>query len=252
MRNLLLSVLALALLSQTPTAAPAEPDSLSEAEPAWSGGIEMTGTNNYIWHGMSANKAAIFQPYVWISHKNFTLSLWSSWALTTPKDDIKRPEIDPIITYEFAWRNFNFETYFNYYHYIDQPDDPNTGEVAGIVRYPLGIVTLRAGVICDVMEYSGALYTEEAVEIEKELNNRFTAFGAVTLGAGSGRFNKAYLGLNRATASVLSLDAHVTWTLASGLYLLPWLQYNQTLNRELKSEMNDHSSSFGLTAGKEF
>ena len=250
-KRLILPLLLTALLRLT-FAAPEVADSLGEADPAWSGGIETAATNAYLWRGMIVNEAAILQPAAWVTHKNVTLTLWSSWTLSEPKDDIKRPEIDAALTYEFSWQNLAFETYFNYYGYIDQPDAPNTGELACIAGYPIGIFTLKAGVMCDIIEYAGALYTEEGVEVEKELNDQFTAFGALTLGAGSAKFNDAYFELHRTTASLLSLEGRLTWTRPSGLYLQPWLQFNQTLDNDLKPYLKKHTSSFGLTAGHEF
>ncbi|HQG46000.1 MAG TPA: hypothetical protein PLG50_10095, partial [bacterium] len=136
--------------------------------------------------------------------------------------------------------------------YINQPDAPSTGELACIVGYPVGILTLKAGFMYDIVEYTGALYTQEGVEIEKELTDQVSASGALMLGAGSAKFNDAYFGLSKATASLLSIDGRLTWTLPTGLYLQPWFQYNRTLNHELKPYLKNHTSSFGLTAGKEF
>ncbi|NLP12345.1 hypothetical protein GX408_18240 [bacterium] len=247
---LLSSALFFALLSAT-FAAPVDADS-AEAEPQWSGGVELTGTNNYLWRGMTVNEAAILQPTAWLTHRGVTLSLWSSWTLSEPKDDIKRHEIDAAITYTFELAKLAFETYFNYYHYLDQPDAPNTGEVACIVGYPLGIVTLKAGVMCDVMEYSGAVYTEQGVEVEKELNDRFTFFGGLGLGSAFKKFNEAYFELPHSTTSLISLEGRLTYTAANGLYLQPYFQYNKTLNNELKAYLKKHASSFGLLVGKEF
>ena len=252
MKKLISSAMVLAaLLLQTP-AATGQENSAEETVPQWSGGVEMAVTNNYLWRGMTVNEAPILQPAAWLTHKDVTLSFWSSWTLAEPKDDIKRHEIDAAITYEFALSNFAFETYFNYYGYIDQPDAPSTGELACIIGYPLGIVTLKAGVMCDVIEYPGALYTEESVEVEKELNEQFTLMGALGLGSGYKKFNDAYFELPKSTLSLISLDARLTYTAPEGIYLQPYFQYNKTLNNELKSYLKNHTSGFGLLIGKEF
>ncbi len=133
-----------------PPAAPPDTAAVEEAESAWSGGVETAVTNKYLWRGMEVNEGLVLQPLAWLTYQNFTFSLWSSWTLSEPKDDIKRPEVDATLTYEFELDNFIIESYFNYYHYIDQPDAPNTGELGCNLGYPLGIVTLNAGIIVDV------------------------------------------------------------------------------------------------------
>src|SRR5512136_854956 len=120
-------IMFLALLQLAP-AAPPDADSTEEAVSDWSGGVEAMATNKYLWRGMEVNKGFIIQPLAWLSYQNFTVSLWSSWTLSKPENDIRRPEVDATVSYELDLDNFSIESFFNYYHYIDQSDAPNTGE----------------------------------------------------------------------------------------------------------------------------
>jgi len=243
-------LLLLAAAESTP-ASPADADSTGEEQPSWRGGVEMAMTNNYLWHGLSVNKGAISQPAAWLTLNGVTLYLWSSWTLSNPANDIKRSEIEAALIHEFSLENLDFEVYFNYYKYIDQPDDPDTGEAALIISRPFGLVRTKLSLFCDVVEYPGALYAEPALEVEKEFGTAWSAFGAVTLGLGSKKFNTVYCGIASATISMLSLDGRISRTLTSGLYLQPWFQYNFTLNTELKGSLGKRSGCFGFTAGKE-
>lgn len=238
-------------VAKSAPAAPADSDSTQEEQPSWSGGVEIALTNNYLWHGISVNKGAILQPAVWLTHQGVTLYLWSSWTLTRQRYDIKRSEIEAALIHDFSLENLDIEVYFNYYKYIDQPDDPDTGEAALIISRPFGLVRTKLSLFCDVVEYPGALYAEPALEVEKEFGTAWSAFGAVTLGLGSKKFNTVYCGIASATISMLSLDGRISRTLTSGLYLQPWFQYNFTLNTELKGSLGKRSGCFGFTAGKE-
>jgi hypothetical protein len=252
MRKLIILTALFVALSQLAFAAPADPDSLGEVESPWSGGMEMAATNNYLWRGMTVNEAAILQPAAWLTYQNITFSLWSSWTLGDPKEDIKRNEIDAALTYDFEVKNFSVETYFNYYHYIDQPDAPSTGEVACIVGYPLGIVTVKAAAMFDVVEYPGAVYLEQGLEIEKEINDQLGVAGALSLGSGLKKFNEAYFEMDKPMTYLVSVDGRLTYSFANGIYAQPYFQFNKILNNDLKIYLKDHTSSVGIIFGKEF
>ncbi len=244
-------LLLLAAAESTP-AAPADSDTTQEAQSFWSGGVETALTNNYLWHGLSVNKGAILQPAAWLTYKGVSLYLWSSWTLTRQRYDIKRSEIEAALVHDFNLKDVVVEVYFNYYKYIDQPDDPDTGEAALILSRPIGLVKAKISLFCDVVEYPGALYVEPALEVEKELNAAWSAFGAVTIGLASSKFNSVYCGTGRTTISLLSMDGRISRTLAPGFYLQPWFQYNITLNTGLEGSLGKRSGCCGFTAGKEF
>lgn len=257
MKKLIIFVALLLTLLPLTLSMAQEADS-AEVAPAWSGGVEMAATNRYLWRGMTVTEGSLLQPYVWLSHSNLTFALWSNVNLTKPEDDIKRDEIDVILSYELALGSFSVETAFNYYHYIDQPDAPSTGELSCKVGYPVGIFTLNAGVVADVIEYPGALYLEQQIEAEKELNDSFTLYAAATLGSGLKKFNEAYLfdieenPIAKNKVNLATFDLRLTYTAANGIYLVPFLQYNQTLSKELEYPLDKNSNAIGLFVGWEF
>lgn len=227
-------------------------ESEAEVSTPWSGGLELSTTNNYLWRGMTVNEGFILQPDAWISYHNFTLDLWSSFTLNEPKDDIRRPEIDAILSYETAFMNVSIIPSFNYYHYINQDDATDTGELGCSIGYPIGILTLGATVFVDVMEYSGATYLEESVELEKEISDQVSFTSGLRLGSGLKKFNESYFGLSKSTVSLLSLDASVTYCLENGLYVQPAVQYNKTISSDLESYMDKHTTVMKLLIGMEF
>lgn len=257
MKKLILFALLLLNLLPFAICVAQEADS-AEVAPAWSGGLEMAATNRYIWHGIPVTEGPLFQPYAWITHSNLTFALWSNVNLTKPDDDIKRDEINVILAYEMALGKFSVTTEFDYYYYIDQPGVPNSGEIYLKAGYPFGIFTASAGVVADVIEYPGSIYLEQRLEATKELNKSFSLWGAVTLGSGLKKFNEANLfdsednPIAKSKVNQATLDLNLTYTAASGLYLTPFFQYNQTLSQELEYPLGKNSNAFGLYVGWEF
>jgi hypothetical protein len=240
------------------SAASVLPDTLIENASNWSGGFEVAGTNNYVWRGMPINEGVIAQPYAWFSWKNWTFSLWGSITLSEKNDWDKWYEIDPVISYAFELMSFTIEPSFNYYYYIDQVDCPNTGELGLSLGYPVfDIITLNARAYLDVVEYPGAVYAEQSIDVEKEFNDHWSFFTALTLGSGLKKFNESYFSeeghdVAKSTLSLLTLDCRLTYSASNGLYVQPYFQLNKTLNSVLEPYINKQSSIFGLIVGKEF
>jgi hypothetical protein len=252
---IIILIMFFALLQLAPAAPPAAPpdaDSTDDTTAPWSGGVEMAATNKYLWRGIEINKGFIIQPLAWLSYQNLTFSLWSSWTLSEPVDDIKRPEVDATVSYELSLQDLTIESYFSYYHYIDQPDAPNTGELGCNLGYPLGIFTLNAGIIVDVLEYSGAVYLEQKIEAEQELSESATVYGALTLGSGLKKFNESYFELPKSTISLLTVEGRFTYYMTESLYLQPLLQYNKTIDTKLYDFIRKDNSCICLTIGTEF
>jgi hypothetical protein len=229
-----------------------DPDSTAEASSKWSGGVEMTAADKYLWRGMTVNEGFILQPLAWVTCGNLTFSLWSSWTLNEPSDDIRRPEVDPTIAYEWSLSDLTIEGSFSYYYYIDQSDVPNTGELGLALGYPVGIVTFNLGAAVDVIEYPGALYLEQKIEAEKEFCSCLSASGAVTLASGLKKFNEAYFEWPESKTYMMSLEGRLTYSTSGGLYLQPYFQYNKTIDNDLKAVLKKYTSSIGVTIGREF
>ena len=227
-------------------------DTEFEADSQWSGGLELASTNKYLWRGMTVNDGFILQPCVWLTYQSLTFTLWNSTTLTEPNDDIKRPEVDATLSYELEWQNFAFESFFSYYHYINQVDATNTGEVGLDIGYTMGLFTLSAAGIVDVIDSYGSFYFEQKLEAEKDFGDHWTAYSALTLGEGLEQFNDFYFGMSRSTFSLLSFDARLSYTFDNGFYAQPYFQVNKTLDSDLESYIKKHTNAIGLALGREF
>jgi hypothetical protein len=234
------------------TAAVAQEADSTGGDAVWSGGLELSTGNKYMWRGIPVSEGVISQPDAWLTYKDFTFEFWGSFTL---QDDIQGDnphEINGILTYEYGIGNFSVENTFYYYHYINQPGVPATGELSCNIGYPLGAFKLIAGVNVDVIEYSGATSMLEGIELETDLNDQFSLDAALTLGSGFKKFNEAYIGLSRSTLTYLCLDIRPSYNMTNGIYVQPYVQLFKTLDSALADYLYKNTSSFGLIVGKEF
>jgi hypothetical protein len=233
-------------------AEPAEADTSSEAEAAWSGGWELSAGDNYIWRGIPCYENLVLLPDVWLTYREFTLELWS--GQTTSEKDVspRRQELDYILTHEFELKGLTIRNALYYYHYIHQSGAPSTGEWIGTIEYPAGPFTLSASVAADLVEYRGAVYMEQAVSFEKEIRPPVSLSTALRIGTGFSRYNDAYAGVPATAADFASWEGRLTWSMDNGLYVQPYVLFSKTLDDRLTEAFNGHNTGFGLTIGKEY
>jgi hypothetical protein len=252
MKKFMLNSALFLFLAHYAPAAQFNQDSTANDASLWSGGVQITSTDKYVWRGIPCYEGFILQPDAWLTYKNLTLEVWNSTTLIEKNDDVKRHELDAILNYEYTLKNLNIKSFFNYYHYMNQPDVPATGELGCSVGYPLSTVNLVATVAVDVIENSGALYTEGGIELETEVGPGFTFFSAVMLGSGSKKFNEANVGVSKSALNFFSIESRLTYSMSNGLYVQPCVQFCKTVNDDLKEYINKHNTSVGLSIGKEF
>jgi hypothetical protein len=251
MKKMILLIL-FSLLAYNAVDAAAMADTTAVEASPWSGGVQFCATNKYIWRGIPCYEGFLLQPDAWVTYKNLTLEVWNNTMLSAKNGEDKRHELDAILTYEYNLKNLSLKGFFDYYHYINQPDVPSTGELGCVLNYPFGIIKAVATVGVDVIEFSGATYMEAGIELEKELGSNLTIFSSLMLGSGSKKFNEANVGLSESALNFIAVEGHLTYSTSNGWYLQPTVLFSQTMNDDLKEYINQHNTSVGLTIGKEF
>jgi len=225
-----------------------------DEESDWSYGINAGFSNKYLWRGMVFNNGLVFQPEAFVGWRDFSVDLWSNTTLYD-KDGINAHEIDVTLDYSHSFSNFDFESFFSYYAYIDQEDVPNTLEWNASAFYHLGDFTLSAGLNVDVLDNVGASYLEIALDYEKALSDKLTFSGKLMTGIGSKKFNDKNLEVAKTTMNLVGGNVGLSYSLIENLYLDFNFYQNFFIDKELRNSevMNGvNSNAFELILRKEF
>ena len=223
-------------------------------ESDWSYGVNAGFSNKYLWRGMVFNNGLVFQPEAFIGWRDFSVNLWSNTTLYD-KDGINAHEVDITLDYYHSFSNFDFESFFSYYAYIDQEDVPNTVEWNTSAFYHLGDFTLSAGLNVDVLENAGASYLEIALDYEKALSDKFTFSGKVMTGIGSKKFNGYNLDVAKTTMNLVGGNVGLSYCLIENLFIDANFYQNFFIDKDLRNSeiMNGvNSNAFELVLRKEF
>jgi len=244
----LLSVVGLQLYSQE-----LEQPTVDE-ESDWSFGANAGFSNKYLWRGMVFNNGLVFQPEVFVGWRDFSINLWSNTTLYDKKG-VNAHEIDITLDYYHSFSYLDVETYFSYYYFIDQEEEPNTLEWNVSAFYPVGDFTLSSGLNVDILENRGASYLEVALDYERELNEKFTVSGKVLAGLGSGKFNENNFDVKKGAMNLVGGNIGFSYNFLADFYADVNFYQNLFVDKELKNSdivKGVSSNAFELILRKEF
>jgi hypothetical protein len=215
-------------------------------------GFEADFNSRYLWRGISFSRGAVFQPSVWVNSGPYKALIWANMNMADEANQGEFNEVDYVIGYTHEIKYVTIEPTLSLYSY------PNTGvessaEATVKVSKPVGnhltVYTAQNLMFKDPAE---AYFGEIGVTHEREFG-KWAQSAGVSLGYGSSKFNRYYLGVKR--GGLNSLGAQVSWTYTSekGYYVRPHFNASYTPDRRLR-EAAGKSSYFvaGLAVGKEF
>ena len=234
-------------------------------ESGWTGGAELDVNSKYVWRSLAWSEGAVLQPSVWVGTGGFTFSIWSNFVLNSGEDfSGKFNEVDYRMSYDIEAGSFTISPAFNVYTYPNQDSDfsPMTGELEIAVAYAIGSFSLETSHFFDVWNNAGGYVGDVGLAYETDAAEGLTLAAAVRLAFGNAKFHQYYVmeGLSGGLLGLV-LEAGLTYTHASGLYIRPHLEYNNILDKNVREavkisewlSLNKPSLfNFGLAVGFEF
>ncbi len=189
-------------------------------ESAFSCGAEVEVTSRYVWRGLEASDGTVAEPLVWVSAGDFTLSGWGNVPLTAGANRGSFDEADATLAYSATWGKLKIEPTVSWFHYRNQPDAPDTGELSFTLAYPLGPFELFIEHDLDISEYPGAYFDGlGATWTARKSSGGVTPAVQVAVGVGSAKFNEAYVGLATAAVNYVMADFGVTYETEGAFYV---------------------------------
>ena len=93
-------------------------------------GAEADFHSAYVWRGIVLDDQPVTQPSAWISARGFTLTAWSSLALTNSSGNAGAQVTGLTLTYGRSWKKLRIELTLEAYHnrQAEEFDGPNTME----------------------------------------------------------------------------------------------------------------------------
>ncbi len=223
-----------------------ESDTIASFQSELNYGLKSDFMSTYLWRGISYNKGFIMQPSVWVSKSDFTFEIWSNLTLHDIHGDVKRNEIDFILSYQYLWGNLSLEPSAMYYIYPKQEDSPPTGELGLTLSYQFGKFTLVNNFYCDVIKYSGAYFNESGISYEKEILQNTSLFAMISAGFASKKFNDIYTGALKSTVNLVTFNLALSYSLSEKITISPHIQFNRTIDRSVVELLGKTSHNFGV------
>ena len=224
----------------------------TEAGHPFNWGGELAGNSRYVWRGILLDDRPVIQPSVWFSARDFTLSVWSNFALAHPAG-LGLNETDLGLSYSRELAGISFEPAFQVYLYPNQPDAPPSGELNLALARPFGPVTVSTGHALDVLRYPGSYFGDLGLAYERELAPNLVLGLESDLGWASARFNEVNLGVARAALDFVSGALSLDWQPAGLFSCRPHVGLSRVLDAGLRQAADVPTPVvFGVAVAKEF
>ena len=240
----------------------AEEDSASDEknEPLFTFNYE-TDFTRYIWRGIPFSKNLTMQPSLTLSAADLQFVIWSytplqgettSGTLKDVEGFGKFTEMDYYLSRNFKWGDVEIVPTLQFFNY-PLGNEPNTGELALKIAYPVGNFNLFINNSADVLNYIGSYYGDLGISYQTDFTPELS-IGAEVKGAwASSVFNNTYMGTDKAAFNNVIASLNLTYYATENLYLKPHFDFSTILDNELRENSEEPDLiNFGAIIGADF
>jgi hypothetical protein len=242
------SLICLALLAGTPAFAQ---DSTSRGV---SYGIELAFASGHADRGFVISDRAVIQPVTWVVWNGAELSVWNSLPLTSNTDG-SRPHITELeLTHTQRWGKLTVAPALRMYYYRDALSRERDHSLEGWldVSLAVGPFSFFVNPSIDVLSYKGAYFVDAGVESEGHVAPRFMLGGSLRTGWASWRFNNEYAEVPKSTLDRVRAATWLTAYVTPHLYISPHVEYNMTVDRDVRAATGASYLLVRVALGGEF
>lgn len=217
-------------------------------------GFEELVSSQYIDRGMSNNRGLIFQPSAWLSYNDFSFTVWGNMVATDFDGNIKRHEVDFILSWAKEFDNFFVEPSAYYCIYPNQTDWIPTAETNIKLAYNFSATEIYTNLRADILEYKGTISGDIGFCNEFLSKESFTAALDLNSGWTNNEFNIVNYGITEhgTVFHYLNFTISANYYLNDYIYINPRIEYWYSVTELLKSVSGNTLSNIGLRVGIEF
>jgi len=198
----------------------------------------------YVSRGVTLSDDPVFQPDVWVSYMNLTVSVWGNMDLTDYNGDAGDfNELDFTAGYSWNWGRLNMEAGGIYYVFPGTGSD-DTAELYAGINYDT-ILQPTVTVFYDFLEadgFYGTLSVGHSFGLPEVLGLEPSLDLSAQVGWGTKEFNEFNSGTYHTTFTDAVFTAGLPVTVTDNISVAPTLSYSTVLDRTIRSK-NPHNDN---------
>ena len=225
---------------------------LTDKESTFTYGAEMDFNSRYVWRGLLLDDGPVGQPSAWISAFGFTLTAWSSVAMTDASGVAGLNSGGLILAYDRDWEKLKLEAALDAYigRMSSDIESRNTMESSLKLSYPAGPLRIFTTHAFDVLAYRGSYFGEAGVEYARQITKSTEFTISARSGWASAKFNDVYIGVNKSAFNYVGVEGSLTYYLGRRMYFRPHVEFSSITDRILREQLAPANIvSFGLAFG---
>jgi hypothetical protein len=225
---------------------------LTDKESTFTYGAEMDFNSRYVWRGLLLDDGPVGQPSAWISAFGFTLTAWSSVAMTDASGVAGLNSGGLILAYDRDWEKLKLEAALDAYigRMSSDIESRNTMESSLKLSYPAGPLRIFTTHAFDVLAYRGSYFGEAGVEYARQITKSTEFTISARSGWASAKFNDVYIGVNKSAFNYVGVEGSLTYYLGQRMYFRPHVEFSSITDRMLRGQLAPANIvNFGLAFG---
>ncbi len=211
-------------------------------EPTFTWGAEVDTSSRYLWHGLPYSEGAVVWPSAWISHRGFTIGLWTN---IDRHYNPKFNEYDLSVGYERAIGRLTLTGTFSRYTYREVSGDPgSTSEAIIRAAYAIGPGEVFATNAFDVEKYPGAYYVDVGYAVERDLTSRSRLQADASIAFWSAFADKYHVPSDGPLGPA-TLNIALVQKLTPAIAVRPHVTFTRLLDRIARQEVGTPGVTYG-------
>jgi hypothetical protein len=219
-------------------------------------GIETDARSLYLFRGLVYSDGPVTQSTAWVTTGGFSLYAWTNVAVSAAQGARTLDEVDAGASYAIERGDVTIEPAVDVYLYRlsdaehAQGAQRYTAEVSVAFSYKRAGTTMFTKHVVDAAGYRGAYFGEFGVSHVRRVMPRTELSVSASLGWASPRFNREYIGTEKAGLGLVWAGTSITRPIGPHLYLRPHVEFSVVPDPRLRASLARPTNvSFGLAIG---
>jgi hypothetical protein len=228
----------------------------SAPDEAMEAGVEADAASLYLFRGLVYSDGPVTQSMAWVTKGALSLYAWTNVVVSAAPGARNLDEVDVGASYAIEQGDLTVTPALDLYLYrlsdAERAEGAHghTAEVSLAVSHTRDGTTLMTKHVVDAASYRGAYFGEIGVSHARPLTPRTELAVAVSAGWASARFNRAYIGPERAGLVLVRAGVSITRRIGRHLYLRPHVELAVLPDPRLRASLaRPTNGSVGLAVG---
>lgn len=201
--------------------------------------------SKYIWRGIILTNGAVFQPGLWVSLQNLSLTVSANINIDKGEKESNLDEVDALLSYGFEFGKFQLEPGVQLYLYPIKGEGPHTAEGYIKLAFQHKRLIIFTNHNIDFWNYKGSYYGEGGIGLENKLSKNISYSTSLKFAWSNRKFNESNYNISKQAMNLVAFSQSLIYHVNPNFSVTPILEIQSILDSDLRATY-EQSTIFNL------